>query len=129
MTIEQTLADLAEAIRQQTETIKQIATMYAKLNGGGPVKASAGEQAPKAEKPKAEKPKAEKPPAPAAPAPEPPASPSYDEVRAAVNRTMEVKGRDAVIGLLAEFKVKNAKEIDPGNWPSFLLRAGEVCDG
>lgn len=130
MSIEQALAENTAAIRELIEAIKNgVPTTTAQ------VEAVAAEA--KAEKPKAEK-KTE------APKPEPEAEESsaatqeqkdepaaaegitYEAVAAAITKLSRTKGRDAAVGVLAQFDAKKLPDVAPEKFAEVLAAAEEA---
>ena len=69
-----------------------------------------------------------------APKPETPAAPpagaqlEYErDVKAPMMALAAAKGRDAVTPIFAEFKVKNAKELKPEQWPAFIAAVAKAA--
>lgn len=53
----------------------------------------------------------------------------YADVQAATTALAAAKGRDAAIGCLAEFDVKNGKDLREDQWGAYVARAKELAEG
>lgn len=120
---------LEAALAENTAAVN---ALRAQLAGGAPtpVKGSVTETLDRVEKnvaaatKPAATPKAGKPPA--APKPTETEGPTYDQVKEKALALAQTKGRDALVAINAEFKVKNAQELKPEKYAEYLAAIAEA---
>lgn len=117
----------ADSLSELAGKILAVAAQFQVTQAEAPVakaparKAKAAEPAPEPEAPEPEAPEPTPEPTPEpAPEPEAPALDFDKDVAALVLETLAVKGRDVVSGVLSQFGVAKASQLDEKLWPELI---------